>query len=386
MAERRLRIGIDATPLAGHRTGIGRYVEQLISALAIEAGLELHAGAFTIRGRDALSHLPAGVRAVHRPIPARLLHRAWLRGDVPAAEWVLGSVDVVHGTNFVLPPARRAAGVVTVHDLSFVRFPELVNRASLDYQSLVPRAVARAAVVLTPTESVADELSEQYGVDRSRVMATPLGVEPAWFGPAPAPIGLRRSGTAGITGGGIGPGGVAPEYLLAVGTLEPRKGLDVLLTAYRYLVAAEPDVPPLVLVGPPGWGPALSTSGIDPARVVLPGYLDTDELRSLVAHARLLAFPSRYEGFGLPPLEALAAGTPVIAADVPAVREVVGSVSAMVDLVPVADAEALAEALRRRLANPPSPQDVATGRDHARAFSWQRCAALTASAYRLAAG
>lgn len=372
MPDARLRVGIDATPLAGHRTGIGRYVESLLAALASHTELDLRASAFTLRGRDALSELPHGVRRTHRPVPARLLHRAWLRSGVPAAEWVMGSVDVVHGTNFVLPPPRRAAGVVTVHDLSFVRFPNLVSTASLDYQTLVPRAVDRAAVVLTPTESIAQEVCERYGIGHDRVLATPLGVDGAWFSDAPKPVEL------GITG-------LGSDYLVAVGTHEPRKGLDVLLTAYRQLVATDPDVPRLVLVGPPGWGPALATSGIDPERLILPGFLDTERLRSLVAHARLLAFPSRYEGFGLPPLEALAAGTPVVATDVPAVREVVGSMAEMVDLVPIEDADALAEALRGRLASTPAAAAVQRGRAHAATFTWQRCAELTAQAYRSAA-
>jgi glycosyltransferase involved in cell wall biosynthesis len=364
-----LRVAVDATPLAGHRTGIGRYVEHLLAELAQRPELAIRAAAFTVRGRDALADLPDGVRAIRRPVPARLLHRSWLRSTLPPAEWVMGSADVVHGTNFVLPPAKRTAGVVTVHDLAFDRFPGLVSRASLDYQVLVPRSVARAAVVLTPTEAVADEVSERYGVARDRVRATPLGVDRAWFEPSTPPA---------ITG-------VGGDYLLAVGTLEPRKGLDVLLAAYRQLLSTDPDVPPLVLVGATGWGPALSTAGIDPARVVLPGYLDTAALRRLVGHARLLAFPSRYEGFGLPPLEALAAGTPVVASDVPAVREVVGAATGMVDLVGIDDPEALAAALAKRLADPPTEAAVAAGRAHAASFTWTRCAELTAHAYRAAA-
>jgi glycosyltransferase involved in cell wall biosynthesis len=296
-----------------------------------------------------------------------LLHRAWLRGDWPPAEALTGRVDVVHGTNFTLPPPRRAAGVVTVHDLTFARFPELVDAATLAYRTLVPRAVARAARVLTPTRAVADELQEHFAVGAERIVVTPLGVDPRWFDAASAaPVEA-----------------LPDDYLVAVGALEPRKGLDVLLDAYRMLLGEHAAAPPLVVVGPPGWGPRLRTAGIPEGKVLLPGFQPLDRLRRIVGHARLLAFPSRYEGFGLPPLEALAAGTPVVASDVPAVREVLGGHGR---LVPVGDAAALAGAIAQELAGPLGDEQRAAGREHARTFTWSRCAERTAAAYREAAG
>jgi glycosyltransferase involved in cell wall biosynthesis len=321
-----LTVALDATPLLGVRTGIGRYVEHLVAELAEMDGLRLRVAAFSVRGRSTLRALPPGVRPVHRPAPARLLHRAWLHTDRPAAEWLTGRVDVVHGTNFVLPPPRSAAGVVTVHDLAFLHYPQWVDDASRRYRELVPRAIARAAAVLTPTRAIAGELADAYGVADRKLRVTPLGVDPTWFGATPAR-----------------PAGMPAEYLLAVGTREPRKGLSVLLDAYRTLLADLPDVPPLVLAGPPGWGPQLDTASLHD-RVILPGYVDAPTLRALVAGAAVLAFPSRYEGFGLPPLEALAAGTPVVASDLPVLREVLGSHAR---LAAPGDAAALAAALRR---------------------------------------
>ena len=132
--------------------------------------------------------------------------------------------------------------------------------------------------------------------------------------------------------------GLPERYLLFVGTVEPRKGLPALLSALRLLHdsdEADPATPPLVLAGPPGWGPALETAALPPGAVVSAGYLDTADLRRLVAGAALLAYPSVYEGFGLPPLEAFAAGVPVVASDLPVVREVTGELAA---LAPVGDA------------------------------------------------
>lgn len=362
----RLRVAVDATPLLGVRTGIGRYVEHLTAELAGRPGeVSLRAIALSLRRRSALRQLPAGVRAVHRPAPARLLQRSWARGGGPPAEWLTGQVDVVHGTNFVLPPPRRTAGVVTVHDLTFLRYPELVDAASLAYRELVPRAVRAAAVVLTPTRAVADELAEAYQLPADRVRVTPLGVDPSWFEPARPPAGLPD------------------RYILAVGTLEPRKGLDVLLGAVRALPGNDAGTLPLVLVGPPGWGPQLDTAGLRRDRLILPGYVGPDALRGLVAGAAVLAFPSRYEGFGLPPLEALAAGTPVVASDIPAVREVVGEHAT---LVPPGDTEALAAALQAALAAPRPDAARQAGRDHAARFTWARCADATLDAYRQAVG
>jgi glycosyltransferase involved in cell wall biosynthesis len=357
------RVVLDATPLLGPRTGVGRYVEHLVRELAGRPGLDLVATAFTLRGAGALpAAVPPEVRVRHRPAPARALQAVWERLDLPPVEWLAGRADVVHGTNFVLPPLRRAGGVLTVHDLSYLRYPETVAAASLRYRTLVPRGLRRAAVVLTPSHAVAEEVRAEYGLG-DRVRATPLGVDAAWFDAVP------------FTPAELAGRGLPDRYLLFVGTVEPRKGLPTLLAALRARHEEDPDTPPLVLAGPPGWGPALETAGLPAGAVHVTGYLETAELRRLVAGAALLAFPSVYEGFGLPPLEAFAAGVPVVASDLPVVREVTGGLAT---LAPVGDADALAGALGTALGAAPDRDAL---RAHARGFSWAATAAATHAAY-----
>ena len=349
-----MRVGLDCTPLLGARTGIGRYTQSLLAALA-EGSDELVATAFTLRGRGGLV-VPHGVEVRARPLPARGLQEAWARSSLPPVELLTGRLDVFHATNFVLPPLRRARGVVTVHDLAFLRMTETVSTASARYRALVPRSIERARVVVTPSEAVADQVREAYD-PAVPVQAVPHGVAPAWSAAEPPGEQLRARL------------GLPSSYVLFVGTLEPRKDVRTLLAAHRLL----PDAPPLVLVGPPGWG-----EQVDVGAAVTPGYLDEDDLRPVVAGASALVLPSRDEGFGLPVVEALAAGTPVVASDLPVLREVGGD---LVSYAPVGDAEAFADVLRGVLDDPGDP---AARRQHAAQFTWAASAARHRAAYTLA--
>lgn len=347
-----MRVGIDATPLLGARTGIGRYTASLLTALAGGPD-DVVATAFTLRGR--LPPQP-GVEVRSRPVPARVLQAAWARASWPPVELLTGRLDVFHATNFVLPPLRRAGGVVTVHDLAFLRLTHTVSAASARYRDLVPRSLRRAAVVLTPSRAVADQVREAYAavLGGTPVVAVPHGVDPAWARVAPADDALRARLR------------LPREYVVFVGTLEPRKDVATLLAAHRLVAGA----PPLVLVGPPGWGAQVDVGGC-----VVTGYLGDDDLRPLVAGAAALVLPSRDEGFGLPVLEALAAGVPVVASDLPVLREVGG---AHASYAAVGDAEAFAAALQQVLAD---PGDGQARRAHAAAYTWQRSAEAHRHAY-----
>ena len=343
-----MRLCLDGTPLLGRPTGVGRYVAGLVGGLtALPEPPDLRLAAFSLRGTDPPA--PPGARWQYRRFPARVLQASWARTPLPPVEWLTGSLDVFHATNFVLPPTRRAAGVVSVHDLSFDRHADTVDANVLRYRTLVPRGLRHARAVLTLTEATAEEVRERYG--HPHVVAVRPGVDPVWSQPQPAPEGLPSS------------------YLLFVGNLEPRKNLPVLVEAVRRMA----DPPPLVLAGPAGWGPSLDTTGIE---VVRTGYLSDAQLRSVVAHASVMAFPSRHEGFGLPPLEAFACGVPAVVSDLPVLREVLGDLATY---VPVGDADALADALQRAL---DAPGDPAARRAHAASWTWERCAQEAMAAYR----
>jgi glycosyltransferase involved in cell wall biosynthesis len=352
---KRLSVLLDGTPLLGQRTGVGHYTAALAEELASRDDVEMRVVAFTLRGWHKLrSALPHDVWARGLPVSARLLRKCWLRGPLPPVELFAGFTDVVHGTNFVLPPAMRAGGVLTVHDLAFLEHPDDLPPGDARLPELVRKSAERAAVVCTPTRAVADAVTETLGVPTDRVHVTPLGVDPAWFAARAPGEDLRRKL------------GLGKEYLLHVGDHGPRKGIDNLIKAYS---AAE-ELPPLVLAGP-------GEAGVD-GRIIRTGYLNDVELRSVVAGASALVLPSRDEGFGLPVLEALACNVPVVCSDVPALREVAGG---QATLVPYGDLDALTAALTDALADPPPSAVLAARRAHAATFTWRNCAETTLDAY-----
>ena len=379
----RLRLAYDATACLGPRTGVGVFTEEVLARLGPRDDLDVTAYAVTWSGRGRLgSVVPEGVRVATRPMAARPLREAWRRADVPPIEWWTGPVDVVHGPNFVVPPARHAARVVTVHDLTPVRFPELCTADTLAYPGLIRRALRGGAWIHTPSQFVADEVVEAFGADPARVVAIPNGVTE--IGPdvtgRDAAEGVRLAGSA--------------RYLLAIGTIEPRKDLPWLVDAFDVLAASHRDVS-LVVAGPDGWGVADFERAVaraaHRARIVRFGWVGPDQRAALLRGATALAYPSRYEGFGLPPLEAMAAGVPVVATDAGALPEVLGDAADLVPvgagLAPTARADALADALARVLDDDAHRARLVTaGRERAATYSWDATTARLVDLYRLAAG
>ncbi len=370
----RVRVAVDATPLLGRPTGVGAFCAGLLLGLAGCDDLEVHAFAVSWRRRHGIAALlPEGVTQVGRPMPARPLQAAWSRGETPPLEWFTGRTDVVHGTNFVAPPARRAARVLTVHDLTTVKYPELCDAPTLAFPRLIRRAVSRGAFIHTPSAYVADEVRETFGADGDRVFAVHSGVPPL---PAPDLDAARDLLPSDTT-----------AYVLAVGTAEPRKDLPGLVRAFS-AIASERSGLALVLAGPEGWGSGTLAAALSasPARdrVVRTGWIPDATLAGLLAGAAVLAYPSLYEGFGFPPLQAMAAGVPVVATLAGALPEVLGDAAV---LVAPRDADALAAALASVLDDATRRDSlVCAGSARAAQFTWARCAAGLDAVYHRAAG
>ena len=369
-----IKVAVDATPLLGTRTGVGVFCECALGALARRPDLELSAFAVSWRRRAGIrTHVPEGVRVIDRAMPARPLHRAWSLGSFPPIEWFAGAQDVVHGTNFVVPPTRKAARVMTIHDLTAVRYPELCDDYTLTFPALIRRALAEGAWVHTPSRFVAAEVVELLGAAPERVVAVHHGIPPIECDPE-SPGSVSSQVPAG-------------PYVLAIGTIEPRKDLPTLVRAFDLVAGEVPDLR-LVVAGPDGWGLDAFNEAVRRAgfgdRIVRLGWVG-DRLRSaLLHHARVFAYPSLYEGFGLPTLEAMRAGVPVVTTDAGALPEVVGDAA---EVVKPGDVEALAGALGKLVTDEGARSDaIRRGTTRAGRFSWDASAAGLFDLYTAASG
>ena len=349
--------------------GTTRYTGELLKALTQRKDVDLRLFSLYppahIRSIAKDRGYPAAASAEGR-LPRQLRTLAWQCG------WQWGplarDIDLMHTPATLVPPSPKVPLVVTVHDMTAWLFPELHTRRTAWLTRLaLHQAKRRGAYFLTNSEATASDLMRIAQLTSDRVAVTPLAADPRF----------RRVDDADV----LARFGLDRPYLLYVGTLEPRKGIDALLTAFSQL--ADADVR-LVIVGKKGWmfetlDAKVASLGLE-SRVTFTGFVPDEDLPAVISGALAFVYPSVYEGFGLPVLEAMQCGTPVITSRISSLPEVTGDAALMVE---PRDVEGLARAMRRVLAEPDLRQEL-RGRGLARAakFSWHRTAALTAEAYR----
>ena len=369
-----MRIALDGIPLATPKTGIGHYTFELargLARIAPEHEFELVAPvAFDTAGAFE-DQSPENLRAVQAKIDA--LRKRW---------WTIGlplyvrrnKVALFHGTNYNVPLWNRCRTIVTIHDLSLLLHShtheaELVRRA----RRRLPAMARTASRIITDSESVKREICEHLPVLPEKVAVVPLAPRRA-FQPVGATLAAEARQRLGVE----------DEFLLFVGTVEPRKNLLTLVRALSELMRHTALRPQLVIAGQKGWlseelYALIEESGLS-ARILFTGYISDEDLAALYSSCRICIYPSLYEGFGLPPLEAMSCGAPVITSRIPVIMETVGEAARLIEPTNVGQlANCLVELWgneneRRRLA--------ASGRAQAAHFTWERTARLTLDVYR----
>jgi glycosyltransferase involved in cell wall biosynthesis len=379
-----VRIGIDYTSAAFQRAGIGRYTRGIVDALAA-LGTE-HSYVLVVAGSGGPGEsgtarqgppITADNFTIRRlPLSRRLWTVLWHRLRVPLpVDLLMGPVDVFHAPDYVLPPLRQGKRVVTIHDLSFLRYPEGAEPRLATYLSRsVPRSVGEADLVVADSENTRQDVIELLGAPPDRVEVVYPGVGRAFRVIEDRPV-LEQVAQAY---------GIHWPFILSVGTLEPRKNLGTLLDAYALLRRGGPLDHKLVIAGGKGWLYDGVFSHVEELALkddaLFLDYVPEEDLPALYNLSDLLVFPSLYEGFGLPPLEAMACGTPVVTSDSSSLPEVVGEAGLM---VPARDSVALAAMMGRVLSDAELRRDlVRKGLSRAAQFTWEVAGKKLLTLYR----
>jgi len=343
-----MNIALDGMPLSSPLTGVGHYTAELARNLAIVAP------------SDSFTFIS----------PQGLMKRKWWSLGLPL-HLLRNSFDLFHGTNYEIPFWSRRPTVVTIHDLSSMLLPG-VHKEDLAARSSwrLPWLASKASRVITPSNSVKKELCEVVDIHPDKVAVTPEAPRPV-FKRREDPELLRRLGIEG-------------DFILFVGTIEPRKNLRCLVDAFDQMLRNTSLSPKLVIAGGKGWlmddfGQFIDKKGLT-ERVCLTGYLQDEELCALYSTCIAFIYPSLYEGFGLPPLEAMACGAPVITSRTPALMETVGNAARLVDPKNVGD---IAHAMTEMLSDPRAREHYAAlGSVRVKQFSWEQTALKTLEVYR----
>jgi glycosyltransferase involved in cell wall biosynthesis len=356
-----VRVVVDVTPLSRPRTGIGNYLRGLIRGLVDAGDFEIIAfGPVSRRGKGSVEEALAGLQ-IERRLPvvpwAHAWRTAWSRLGLVPVERLTGPLDVFHFSDWMYPPQRSGLRATTIYDLVPLRFPDWVTPRTRAMHTAKYRNAARTCdLIVCISRYTADDVAKRLGVTAERLSVAHPGLDRRF-----SPDGPARSEPT--------------PYILSVSTLGPRKNLATLVDAFSLLRKRCPEVS-LLIAGPPS-GVARSELEVDGVKLL--GFVPDEELAALYRGAAAFVYPSRLEGFGMPVIEALASGTPVVAAAHPSLDEACGEAALRVDPENV---EAFAETLERAL----DEQDalVASGLEHARRFTWEATGRAVVKAYQRA--
>jgi glycosyltransferase involved in cell wall biosynthesis len=373
-----VRIGIDGLLLWGRYAGVEHAIANLIRSLPATGAHEYVA--FVDREFDESGWSRPDLTFVHAAVASRSrVRRAWAQQRWLPRAIAEAAVDVFHAPGYVMPLRCPVPAVVTVHDVIAISHPHLCRRSNVwHYRLLLPRSLRRARLIIATSEAVKREVIARCDVDASKIRVVPLGIDEHFFAePHPAARDAVRERY-----------GLPERFFLFAGRWEPKKNLPALLRAYEIFRAGGRGPHKLVIAGDLGWNYRPELALIDQLRlrggVVLTGYVPTGDLAAIYSMAEALVFPSVVEGFGLPPLEAMACGTPAIISDAPALVEVAGDAAVT---VPGADPEGLCGVMAQIAGDRALRDELATrGRERAAHFRWSAAAEATVRVYEEAAG
>ena len=366
-------VGLDGIPLNQSLTGVGHYTFELAHALARIAPEDKF---------ELLSPLPSLPRP-ERIAPSnlhftqarvnRLSRRFWWQVGLPRY-LRRARFRIFHGTNYSVPLVKPCPTVVTIHDLSLLLWPQTHHRhLARKARWRLPLMARRADAIIVPSQSIKTEICEHLGSDDSRITVIPEAPRSSFYQVSIAEtVATRRRLNIG------------DDFILFVGTIEPRKNLLTLVRAFEESLRNTGCQTQLILVGNTGWMSDDLLAYVKTAdvceRIRFSGYLADEDLRALYSSCRMFVYPSLYEGFGLPLLEAMRCGAPVITSNIPGIRETVGNVALLISPTNVLE---LARNIKRLLENPGErEQRSEAGKNHALKFSWDKTAAATLNVYR----
>jgi glycosyltransferase involved in cell wall biosynthesis len=367
-----MRIGIDTSALPPNPVGAGNYIIQLVRTLAaLESKHQFTIFAQQNR-RELIGNLAGKVDWVVVPNMSPAVRLVWEQARLPALV-KRSAVDLLHSLHYTRPAIMPCKSVVTFHDMTFFLFPELHTRAKRIFFPFAIRQSARHAdALVTISDNTRRDAIRILGIPPERIFSTPLGISED-FRPIDDPARLEEGRRLYQ---------LPAEFILYVGLIEPRKNVPLLLRAYARLVK-QGDPPPLVLVGRKGWMYEQVFQLVEQLnlkeRVHFEGYIPAENLPIVYNLAQLFVYPSTYEGFGFPPLEAMACGTPVITTAISAMQDNVGAAGL---LIPPQDEAALTQAIATLLSDQPLRERLSlAGRQRAAEFTWERTAEQTLKVY-----